>query len=87
MMSAVVAGDYFLWFNPNAVPLTVEPDEGNENFWPLPDQQHVVPAKGWLALQVPEDAEDGQYTLMVTNANGTVCPQDAQPKLIIISGL
>jgi hypothetical protein len=85
---SVTPGDYFLWENSNAEPVVITPDESNENFWPLPDQEHEVPANGWLALQVPSDARDGDYTLVVTSANGgAVCPEAAQPKIIIQSGI
>jgi hypothetical protein len=84
----LIPGDYFLWENGSAEPVLISPDESNENFWPLPEQEHEVPAHGWLALQVPSDAQVGEYTLVVTSANGgAVCPEAAQPKLIVQSGL
>ena len=84
----VVPGDYFIWENTTNATLTITPDDNNDNYWPLPGQQHQVPANGWLALQIPEDAEDGNYTLVVAmEGGGTACPELAQPKLIIQSGL
>ena len=84
----VVPGDYFIWENTTAGPVTITPDDNNTNFWPLPGQSHEVPANGWLALQIPDDADDGEYTLVIATENGgAVCPQAAQPKIIIQSGL
>lgn len=84
----VVPSDYFIWENTTNEIITITPDENNSNYWPLPGQEHQVPANGWLTLQIPEDAAEGEYTLVIATENGgSACPEAAQPKLIIQSGL
>jgi hypothetical protein len=84
----VVAGDYFIWQNDTANAVSITPDPGNSNFWPLPSQEHEVPANGHLALQIPTDAEEAEYTLVVTSeGGGAVCPEAAQPKIIVGSNM
>jgi hypothetical protein len=80
----VSAGEYFIWENATNETVTITPDDENENYWPLPGDQHEVPANGWLALMIPEDAKNGNYTLVVATANGgAACPQAAQPKIVV----
>ncbi len=76
-------GDYFIWQNTTSKHVRIAPDEGNDNFWPLPGQEHEVPANGTLALQVPAEAEVGEYLLTVTSEGSAACPQAGQPKIII----
>jgi hypothetical protein len=81
-------GDYFIWQNGNAKPVLIISDPSNKDFWPLSGQGHVVGANGTTAVQIPEDADpypDG-YVLKVTMEGSLICPQAAQPKLIVGSG-
>lgn len=83
----VMPGDYFFWKNDSSEPATVKPSTGNTAFWPLPDQSYTVAANGVLHLQVPTDADDGSYTLLVeTESGGDRCPQLGQPKIVVESG-
>jgi hypothetical protein len=85
----LMPGDYFIWKNDTANPVTIAPDPSNPDFWPLGSQSHGVGAHGHLALQIPADAEMGKsYNLVVTfQGGGGGCPQDTQPKLIVGSGM
>jgi hypothetical protein len=83
----VAPGEYFIWDNQTNHAITIKPDENNKNYWPLPGEQHVVPANGWSSIQIPGDAEEGEYTLVVASEGNAVCPENAQPKIIIQSGI
>jgi hypothetical protein len=84
-------GDYFIWQNPNDEPVLIKADPSNINDWPLPDEEHEVPANGWLPLQVPIDAiltneqDNPAYLLKLTvNGKDFDCnPSATQPKLIV----
>jgi hypothetical protein len=82
----VIPGDYFIWENTNTKPVLIKPDEANTNFWPLPSQEHVVPANGYTAVLIPTDATENSYSLVITMEGAAVCPDNAQPKIIIGSG-
>jgi hypothetical protein len=80
----VMPGDYFIWKNDTAKTVSIVPDGGNTNFWPLSSQDHEVPPNGWSAVQIPSTATlDQSYTLVVTFEGGAGCPQLAQPKIIV----
>jgi len=80
----VSAGEYFIWENTTSGTVTITPDDSNKGYWPLPGDQHQVPANGSLPLLVPEDAINGNYVLVVaTESGGAACPQAAQPKIIV----
>lgn len=80
----VLPGEYFIWKNDTANSVNIAPDGANTDFWPLPGQDHDVPANGWLALQVPATAEtDKSYLLVLTFEGGGACAQNTQPKLIV----
>jgi hypothetical protein len=86
---SVDPGDHFIWENKQTSPVLVSPDPTNDAFWPLPDQEHWVPANGWLVAQIPADAKSGMsYTLQLTmNGKAFSCsPMAAQPKIIVGSG-
>jgi hypothetical protein len=83
---SVNPGEHFIWENAQSSPVLISPDPDNDNFWPLPDQEHWVPAKGWLVVQVPADAQSGtNYTIKLTmNGKPFSCnPMGTQPKIII----
>jgi hypothetical protein len=82
---AVIPGDYFIWQNDTSETVIITPDPGNENYWPLPGEQHEVPPSGYLTLQIPTNAAPGQsYDLVVATAGGgAACPQAGQPKIIV----
>jgi hypothetical protein len=83
----VMPSEYFIWVNDTDQALTIEPDPGNEDFWPFDSQSHAVVAHGYLAVQIPPDAETGKtYNLIVTYEGGGGCTQATQPKLIVGSG-
>ena len=88
----VTPGAYFIWENTQVNPVVIRAAPGNENFWPLPDEEHEVPAKGWLPLQIPTDAivnddENLACELKLTlNGKDFICnPRGTQPKIIIDS--
>lgn len=84
---AVEAGDYFIWQNDTNETVVITPDDTNAGYWPLPSQQHTVPPNDFLTLQIPQDANDGSFLLVIATENGSeVCSQAAQPKLIVGSG-
>jgi hypothetical protein len=83
-------GDYFIWENKQESPVLITAATGNENFWPLPDEEHEVPANGWLPLQIPTDAtvndeENPACELrLIVNGKDFICnPRGTQPKLIV----
>lgn len=83
-------GDYFIWENTQESPVLITAAPGNENFWPLPDEEHVVPANGWLPLQIPTDAivndeENPACELKLTvNGKDFICnPRGTQPRIIV----
>jgi hypothetical protein len=82
----VLPGDYFIWENTTKKPVLIAPDPGNKNYWPLEGAQHEVPPNGWLSLLVSTEAEDGEYTLVVSTEGAGACPQATQPKIIIETG-
>lgn len=88
----VTPGAYFIWENTQVNPVLIRAAPGNENFWPLPDEEHEVPAKGWLPLQIPTDAiPNDQENLacelkLTVNGKDFICnPRGTQPKIIIDS--
>lgn len=87
---SVNPGNYFIWENKQTNPVLVSPDPTNDDFWPLSDQEHWVPANGWLVAQIPTDAKPGMsYTLQLTmNGQAFSCSDTAaQPKIIVGSGV
>ncbi len=79
----VMAGEYFVWKNATNGAVTIVPDPGNPNFWPIGDQHHVIEANGHHAVQIPANAKPNPYNLLVTYDGGGGCDQDTQPKLIV----
>lgn len=86
-------GDYFIWENTHENPVIMSAAPSNNNYWPLPDEEHEVPANGWLPLQVPADAivndeQNPAYQLKLTvNGKDFDCnPRGTQPRIIITSG-
>jgi hypothetical protein len=83
---SVDPGDHFIWENKQTSPVLVSPDPTNDAFWPLPDQEHWVPANGWLVAQIPADAKsEMSYTLQLTmNGKAFSCsPMGTQPRIIV----
>jgi hypothetical protein len=82
-------GNYFVWQNTTSTGVVITPDPANPNFWPLESQQHTVPPNGYLTVEVPEDAEDGEYPLALTlEGGGAACPEEAnQPKIVVVSNM
>ena len=63
--------------------MTIVPDPDNRNFWPIGDQHHYIEASGHHAVQIPANAKQNRYDLVVTFDGGGGCNQDTQPKLIV----
>ncbi|HTV15028.1 MAG TPA: hypothetical protein VME68_09945 [Acidobacteriaceae bacterium] len=85
--ATVQPGGYFIWVNEDPESAFISPDPGNTNFWPLPDDQYEVPPNDWLVLKVADNAQPGEYNLVVTKPHGRGrCPQAGQPKIIVGSG-
>jgi hypothetical protein len=85
--ATVSPGGYFVWVNDGPKAATIEPDPNNANFWPLPDDRYEVPPNDWLVLQVPSNAADGEYAIIVSNPDGKGrCAALGQPKIIVTSG-
>jgi hypothetical protein len=78
-------GDYFVWENTTSTAVVIKPNPENPNFWPLESEMHTVPPNGWVTVLVPENAEDGEYPLVLTlEGGGAACPDLAnQPKIVI----
>jgi hypothetical protein len=76
-------GEYFVWKNATTSAVTIAPDPGNSNFWPIGDQHHVIEANGHHAVQIPANAKPNPYNLSVSYADGGGCTQATQPKLIV----
>ena len=84
----VQPGDHFFWKNTTGQDVTIAPDPENEEFWPLPQQQYVVPAGDILHLQIPDNATptgSNPCNLTVTCPSGPVCGDrmTGQPKIIV----
>jgi len=80
---SVMPGDYFIWKNENTGGVTIEPDPGNSDFWPIEGQHHYIQGGGHHAVQVLPNAGAGSYNLVVTFDGGGGCTQATQPKLIV----
>jgi hypothetical protein len=83
---SVNPGDHFIWENTQKSPVLVSPDPTNDDFWPLPDQEHWVPANGWLVAQVADTAMPNMSYVLQLSMNGqpfNCNPMGTQPKLIV----
>lgn len=79
----VMPGDHFFWKNTSNQEVTIKPDPANASFWPLPDQQYVVPAGDILHLQIPDDATANSYTLDISPSGLCGMILTGQPKIIV----
>jgi hypothetical protein len=82
-----VPGDYFIWSNETFVDtLIIKPDPASGLYWPLPQPYYAVPPNSWIAVEIPDDAIEGAYPVIVENKLGQPqCPQLGQPVIIVQS--
>ena len=64
----VLPDQYVLWHNGNSSAATIAPASGTT--WPWSNSTFSVSAGGDLVVQVPTGAEEGNYPIVVTLANG-----------------
>ena len=77
-------GNYFVWINDLDETIVVKPNPNNSNYWPLASQQYAVLEQSWLAVEIPADAQPGNYGIAITNSKGQdVCTIEGQPVIIV----
>lgn len=85
----VSANDHFIWHNTTPLAVTIAPDPGNTDDWPLAQAQYDLAPGDWVAVPIPADAQGGDYNLSITYSDGSQpCMQmGTQPKLSVGSSL
>jgi hypothetical protein len=84
----VSANDHFIWHNTSSLSVTIAPDPGNTDNWPLAQAQYDLAPGDWVAVPIPTDAQAGDYNLSITYSDGSQPCQEmaTQPKLSVGGG-